>query len=139
MSSTPDWLAPGSRVVCYSTGGAGTTDSVRVTTIKRVNAKTFSVEASSEPKFPVEPDSLYGHGKRIGGTWGYVRHCVSADSQEGKRQIRGMQYRNAIRDVDDVYKTWRQTRSDVDREALIRALEVVGSVRQRLDTGTTDD
>ncbi len=121
----PDWIAPGTRVIVVSSGGAGTHSEARVTTIDKVNPKTFRIAAESVlfQLDRVVPE--YAESQRIGGEYGHTRRAYPLDSPRGQAEYTVMRERKAIRRADAAYATWRKDRSESNRRAVVEALEAL--------------
>jgi hypothetical protein len=124
-AQVPTWIHPGHRVIVINSDRPGISRSARVTTIAKVNAKTFRVEG--EPHlFPLDRvQDGYAESQRIGGTWGHVRQAYPLDSPAGQAEYAGMRERNATRAVDNAYAAWRKDRSETNRRAVVAALEAL--------------
>lgn len=118
---TPDWISPGTPVVLYNTGGASRNRNVVETTIKKVAGKSFTVDAE-DTRFPI--DRLH---VSQGGTWGWTREVVPADSVTARHVLaehRHLLAKNrARRAVDD----WSRSPSRETRLAAITALQALDS------------
>lgn len=119
MSET-DWIVPGAAVVLYSSGGPSRNYNPTHSRIKKVATKSFSVEDDREPRFDLRSQTA-----RQGGSWGWTRHCVPADSPEAAKVLaavdRGRKANRARGAVDE----WIRVRSRDARLAAIAALEAV--------------
>lgn len=117
----PEWLVPGAKVVLYSTGGASTPRNVVITTITKVATKSFTVENSTEPRFRIDTLSC-----RQGGTWGWTRHVVPADSDEGRAEIAAEQRRRKVLKAEWLCEAWIRLPDEEGRLAAIAALQALG-------------
>ncbi len=116
----PDWITPGAKVVCYNIGRSGRSENTTVTTILRVNKASFTVDDQHKTRFSLDAQKV-----DQGGTWGWTRKCVPYDSPEGEAARERARWRNAAHQPDAAADTWRQDRSDANRDALIAALQAV--------------
>lgn len=119
----PSWIAEGAPVVSFANGGPAVSRSTRITTVVKVNPKTFALDGE-DLRYPIPgPDATEARSQRIGGIWGYHRVVVPLDSEEGQREVRDMRRRNAQHRADKAYAAWKQSRSAEDAAALYAALE----------------
>lgn len=112
------WLKPGAEVVKYSLNrGMGSPDAV-VTTIKRVNKVTFTVEGTDR-RFSVNDGYSRGDG------WNVGYRVVPTRSDEATRELnRVEQHKQRLR-VKDRYERWIKKPSHAHRQALIDALNAI--------------
>lgn len=120
MSGVPEWVKPGTRVVCFSTGGAGVDPVARTATITKVGKMWFSVDHPAEPRYLIDRQRA-----NIGGTWGETRYAVPADSDTGRRQLDAQRRRNSAARAAKAVRSWLMLQNRRTREAAIAALQAV--------------
>jgi hypothetical protein len=122
QTEAPEWLVEGARVVVYSMVGLTTT--ARLTKVKKIFKRQFSVEDSAE-KF-----NIYTQSRRCGGTWGVTYYVVPADSAEGRRLIAGELRRRAEVKARRAFDGWLRESSEDNRLAVIKAFEALAPARE---------
>lgn len=115
-----DWITPGAEVILYSIGGASQRLNVARTRIKRVATKSFTVEREHEPRF-----SLDRQEAREGGTWGWTRHCVPADSDKAREVIAAHNRAALLSEAKAAVDEWQKRPTRDNRLAAIAALQKV--------------
>lgn len=120
MADTPEWLVPGAAVLAYSTGGQSQRTNSAKTTVKKVAAKSFTVEREKEPRFDLGTQSA-----REGGTWGWTRRVVPADSDTAREVLAAERGRRLVYAADAAFDAWQRDRSPANRAAAIAALQAV--------------
>jgi len=128
MSGTivPDWIAEDTRVIVLSRGGgllAGT--HARITTIKKINPKSFRVDGENTIfPFDLIRDNE-ATSKLIGGTWGHRRIVIPLDSDVGRRELSVLRYRNAVRRADAAVAAWQKDRTMDNKLTALDAIKGV--------------
>jgi len=117
----PEWLVPGAKVICHTTGGAGTFPNVTVTTINRVAGKSFTVTG--------EPGRFFirdlARRTEPGTVWSRTRHVVPFDSDEGRAILVGRARRARVNKAHKACKEWLVQPTIQTRDAAIMTLQAV--------------
>lgn len=117
MTEKLSWLEPGVEVVVFS-AGLWSPDA-RVTTVKRVNKVTFTIEESTT-KFYVRDGRSQGSD-----SWTRGVTVVLRDSDEGRRELEKVKhYKRRLR-AQNCYERWNRKSTRQNRQALIDALNAI--------------
>lgn len=119
MEDVSDWIKPGAAVVLYNTGGAGTSRNVTTSAIAKVAAKSFTVE-SEATRFPIDRLAV-----SQGGSWGWTRHVVPADSDKALEVLAEDARQRAEARARTAVDQWLRQRTPETRRAAIVALQAL--------------
>lgn len=119
MSDT-DWVVAGAEVLVYSFGGQSGRTNSTCTRIKKVDTKSFSVEATNEPRFSVAYQET-----SEGGTLGCTRRVVPIDSDEAREVLKEEHRIRVLNRARNAVNKWSSAPRDFNRLAAIKALQEV--------------
>lgn len=117
----PGWLVVGAEVVVWKEGRGGKPETINVTRVARIAAKSFTVEDDSH-RFNVE--TLAEKTTTGTGSWSRtVTYRVSGiQTEEGQAKVRTLRRLVAQRRVDDAHEAWNRTHSPLEGVALREAV-----------------
>lgn len=130
----PDWVVVGAPVVLYNFGRMSTNTHVTHSTIKKITDTGFSVTDDREPRFRFNHPSFDGEGFAVkqGGSWGWDRIVVPADSDRAVRELAAAQRQKVRSAARSACEKWIREPSEVNRLAAITALQHAGTEEEQV-------
>ncbi len=123
MTGVPEWLAPGAKVLVYTANTTvASTRHLKITTVKKLAGKSFTVDDEYEPRFKLADQS----GRiQHGGFSSTIRMVVPFESDEARLQLEGLRLYRLQARARNAVETWMRSRNRWNRMAAIEALEAV--------------
>lgn len=117
--SAPEWLKPGSEVVVITSHPGAAKQTARLTTVRTVAAKSFTV-TGFDCRF-----NLARLAGRTGGDWGSSHEVVPPASEQAHRALIAQRNRNLVNRARIAVEKWLRDGTRDRRLAAIAALEAV--------------
>lgn len=115
----PDWIATGTKVLCYTRGRAIGT--LKITEIGKVAKQSFILADEREGRFRITREP----SRHEGGTWGWTRCVIPLDSDTARRLLREKNLSGQRQQARNACDKYARNQTKENRLTAIAALQAV--------------